>query len=118
MRLAMGATIEPIAANRGRFAIARCNRVAPSRCRIWSLHHTFARAMSIRAGHSVWHALHATHVSITSCASDVPSSSRVRSPETTARSRFARARVECSSSPVAAAGGHITPTFLRQNALP
>ena len=44
----------------------RCNRVAPFRVRISSIHQLFARAMSIRAGHSVLHALQPTHVSITS----------------------------------------------------
>ena len=92
--------------------MARASSGTPSRARTSASHSALSAAMSTPAGHSVLHALQATHV---------PSTSRTRrrrwppsgtAPQMTPCSALARALVERASSRVAAAGGHMVPRRL------
>ena len=74
--------------------------------------------MSTPAGHSVLQALHATQVPRTSRNSSTPIAPSGTAPHTTPWSALARARVERSSSRVAAAGGHMVPVCFLQRPEP
>ena len=75
-------------------------------------------AMSTPESHSALQALHSRQRSSAWCSLGPVKSASGNNPDRAARSRFARPRVECSSSLVAMKEGHMEPSSLRQAPIP
>ena len=88
-----------------------------SRCR-WVITSYLSLAMSTPEGHSDLHALHSTQRSSASAIRSPVASSSGSAPLSTWRNRFARPRVECSSSRVTMNEGHIPPVSFRHAPCP